>query len=184
MAQASRIFSKSIHTFWSLFLAEGIAMILLGILAILLPPFIGLAVTILLGWLLIASGVFGILSTLITRHSSAFGWSLLSAIVTLAIGVILFAWPMGGMISLSMALAAFLALDGIFAIGMAMDHRRRLTPKWAWLLINGIVDLVFAAAIIFWLPQSAAWALGLIIGADMLIGGVTLVAMAFDARDA
>ena len=54
----------------------------------------------------------------------------------------------------------------------------------AWLLINGIVDLVFAAAIIFWLPQSAAWALGLIIGADMLIGGVTLVAMAFDARDA
>jgi uncharacterized membrane protein HdeD (DUF308 family) len=184
MAQASRIFSKSIHAFWALFLAEGIAMILLGILAILLPPFIGLAVTILLGWLLIASGVFGILSTLITRHSSAFGWSLLSAIVTLAIGVILFAWPMGGMISLSMALAAFLALDGIFAIGMAMDHRRRLTPKWAWLLINGVVDLVFAAAIIFWLPQSAAWALGLIIGADMLIGGVTLVAMAFDARDA
>ena len=73
-------------------------------------------------------------------------------------------------------------LDGLFSIAMAFDHRRRLTAKWIWLLINGLIDLIFAGIVILWLPQSSPWALGLIVGIDMLFGGATLIAMAVDVR--
>ena len=184
MPQISRQFDSPIHDLWGLFLAEGIALLLLGTVAIVLPPLAGLAVTILLGWLLIASAIFGVLTTLMNRGAPGFWWALASALITGAVGAMLFAWPLGGLISLSLALAAFLTLDGLLAMGMAFAHRQHLTSKWAWLLVNGIADLIFAIFIIVWLPQSAAWALGLIVGIDMLISGATLVVMALDARKA
>ena len=177
-----KIFSQTAHAIWGLLLAEGIVMIVFGIVAVSLPPIAGLAAAILLGWLLIASGLFGLLTTLMNRRAPGFWWSLLSSLVTAVLGVMLFSWPMGGVLSLSLALAGFLVLDGLLSIAMAMDHRRHLTPKWTWLLINGAIDLAFAGVILFWLPQSAVWALGLIVGIDMLIGGVTLVAVALDVR--
>jgi uncharacterized membrane protein HdeD (DUF308 family) len=178
----SRTVSQTAHAVWGLLLAEGIAMVLFGIVAIALPPIAGLAVAILLGWLLLASGLFGFVTTLLSRRSPGFWWLLLSSFITMIVGGMLFAWPLGGVFSLSLALAGFLILDGLFSIATALDHRRHLTPKWTWLLINGIADLIFAAVIVFWLPQSAAWALGLIVGIDLLIGGATLVAMAADVR--
>src|ERR1019366_7349823 len=99
-------------------------------------------------------------------------------------GGLLFAWPLGCVISLSLALAAYLLLDGAISIAMALEHRRHFTPKWACLLFNGMIDLVFAGVIILCLPQSAAWTSGLIVGIDMLIAGATQVAMAIDARKA
>lgn len=182
MSGTANVLIKSVHSVWALFLTEGVIMILFGVVAIIFPPLFGLVAAILLGWLLIASGIFGLLTTLISRHAPGYWWSLLSAIATGAVGAMLFAWPLGGVISLSLALAGFLTLDGVFAIGLAFDHRRRFTAKWAWLLFNGIVDLIFASVIVLWLPQSAVWALGLIVGIDMLIGGGTLVAMALDER--
>jgi uncharacterized membrane protein HdeD (DUF308 family) len=177
----SKIFGEPIHNAWGAFLAEGIVLVIFGMIAVLLPTMAGLAVTILLGWLLVVSGVLGIVTTLINRHLVGF-WSLASATVTIVVGAMLFAWPLGGLISLSFALGGFLALDGLFAIAMAFDHRRHFTAKWIWLLVNGFFDLAFAAIIFLWLPQSAAWAFGFIIGADMLIGGTTLIAMALDLR--
>ncbi len=158
-------------------------MIVFGLIAIGLPPIAGLVVTILLGWLLVVSGLIGFVTTLVGRHAPGFWLSLLSAVVTVVAGGILFTWPLGGVISLSLALAAYLLLDGILSIGMALDHRRHFTPKWAWLLFNGVIDLVFSGVIVWWLPQSVAWALGFIVGIDMVIGGATQVAMAIDARN-
>ena len=174
--------NKSAHGLWGLFLFEGIAMVVFGLIAILLPGIAGVATVILLGWLLIASGVVGAVSTLTHRRSPGFWWSLLSALLTLAVGVIFFAWPFGGLLTLSIALATFLALDGVFAIALAFNHRNALTPKWIWLLFNGIVDLLFASLICWWLPVSAVWAFGLFVGLDMLISGVTLIGMGWDAR--
>jgi uncharacterized membrane protein HdeD (DUF308 family) len=96
--------------------------------------------------------------------------------------MIFFAWPFGGLLTLTIALATFLALDGVLAIALAFNHRNALTPKWIWLLFNGIVDLLFASLICWWLPVAAVWAFGLFVGLDMLISGVTLIGMGWDAR--
>ena len=164
----------------TLFLTEGILLLLFGAAALLLPPLVGLVTVILLGWLLIATGLIGMITTLVGHHAPGFRWSLVSAFVTLVVGAMMFAWPLGGLISLSTALGLFLMLDGGLAIGLAFRHYRHLTPRWAWLLFNGATDILFAFVVLLWLPNFAAWALGFFIGADMIIGGATLVALATD----
>lgn len=175
-------FTRSIHDLWGFFLAEGIIMIVFGVFAIALPPIGSLVIAILLGWLLMASGLIGLVTTLMGRQAPGFWWSILSAAVSVMAGGLLYAWPFGGLISLSLALAGYMLLDGVLSIGLALDHRRHLTPKWMWLLLNGLIDLVFAGVIVWWLPQTSVWAFGIVVGIDMLIGGATLVAMAIDAR--
>lgn len=181
-AVIAKTVTRSISNLWSFFVFEGIIMVAFGIIAVVLPPIAGLVVTILLGWLLIVSGLIGLFTTLMSRHAPGFWWSFLSAIVTVVAGSTLYSWPLGGVMALSLALAAYLTLDGALSIAMALDHRRHFTAKWILLFVNGAIDLVFAAVIIWWLPQSVAWALGLIIGIDMIIGGTTLIVIGIDAH--
>jgi uncharacterized membrane protein HdeD (DUF308 family) len=75
-------------------------------------------------------------------------------------------------------------LDGIFMIVLALEHRREMAGKWEWLLINGIVDLVLAAIVISGLPGTLVWVLGLLVGIDMIFGGIALAALALEARKA
>jgi uncharacterized membrane protein HdeD (DUF308 family) len=169
---------------WPVLYAEGVAMIVLGGVAIVLPAIGGLVVAILFGWLLVVSGLVGLLVTLSHRHRPGFWWALLSDLLAMVIGTMLYAWPAGGLVSMSAALGGFLALDGILALLLAREHRHSHMAKWSWLAANGVLDLVFAGVILVWLPQAQFWALGVLIGADMMFGGATLVAMALDERGA
>jgi uncharacterized membrane protein HdeD (DUF308 family) len=63
-----------------------------------------------------------------------------------------------------------------------LEHRQQLSQRWGWLVVNGVLDLLLAAIIIVALPGSAVWALGLLIGIDMLFGGSSLIAIAMKAR--
>jgi uncharacterized membrane protein HdeD (DUF308 family) len=64
----------------------------------------------------------------------------------------------------------------------AVDHRRQLTGSWVWMLLSGIIDIILAGIILLGLPETAVWALGLLVGINMLFGGAALIAMAFAAR--
>lgn len=178
---------KAEHSFerhWRLFLVEGVVLTLLGIIAIVLPPLASLFVAIFFGWLLFIGGVFGLVTTLIGRHAPGFWWSILSSLVAIVAGVLLFGWPGGGVLSLTLVLTAFLFADGVLTILLSLEYRRALHGRWVWLLLNGIIDLVLAAIIFVGLPASAAWAIGIIVGVDMLFGGASLIAMALAARAA
>lgn len=168
-----------------LFLIEGAVTALLGAIALLLPPLIGLATVIMLGWLLIASGLIGLIGTFQRSDAPGFWWNLASAVITGAAGLMLFLWPLGGLLSLSIALGLFLTLDGIFAVGLAFEHRHHFTSRWSWLFANGALDIAFAAIILLWLPTAPVWAFGLFVGADMVFSGVTLIVLGIDmAKDA
>jgi uncharacterized membrane protein HdeD (DUF308 family) len=173
---------KSIHDHWRLFLIEGIIFVILGLLAILVPPIATLAVTILLGWLFFISGVMGLVSTFWARHAPGFWWSLLSAVLAIAAGVVLLGWPVAGILSLTYVLIAFFFIEGIASIMFAIEHRRELTNGWGWMLASGVVTLALGIIILLGLPGTAAWALGLLVGIDMVFGGCALVAVAMAAR--
>ncbi len=64
----------------------------------------------------------------------------------------------------------------------AIDHRRELSGQWGWMLMSGIVDLVLSAMLLAGLPSTAVWALGLLVGINMMFGGTALIAMALHAR--
>jgi len=97
-------------------------------------------------------------------------------------GLVLLFYPLQGLITLTFVLTAFFVVDGLFMAGFALAHRRELSGRWEWMLFNGIIDLVLAGIIISGMPGTFAWALGLIVGIDLLFGGVSLVMMALEAR--
>jgi uncharacterized membrane protein HdeD (DUF308 family) len=180
--QLQREFTQSIRAHWKLFLVEGIILVLLGLLAIVIPPLATLGVTIVLGWVFLFSGVAGLITTFGARQAPGFWWSLLSAILAIAAGVVLLISPVRGAISLTFLLIAFFVIEGVITIMYALEHRRELTGQWGWMLFSGIVDLVLAVLIFAGLPGSAAWALGLLVGINMLFGGSAMIAMAMHAR--
>jgi uncharacterized membrane protein HdeD (DUF308 family) len=174
--------SAAIHRHWGLFLLEGILLIVLGSLAVLVPAVASVAATIVFGWILLLSGVIGLIATLRARHAPGFGWSLLSAIVGIAAGLILLAMPVQGTLSLTAVLIAFLFLEGVASILYAFEHRKGSSGRWSWMLASGIVDLVLGTILLAGLPGTAVWALGLLIGINMIFGGWALVWMALHAR--
>jgi uncharacterized membrane protein HdeD (DUF308 family) len=177
-----RALAGAIHEHWGLFLAEGIILVILGIAAIALPPIATLAFTIIIGWVFLISGVVGLFTTFWARHVPGFWWSLISAIIGIAAGVVLLLWPITGTLSLTLVLIAFFVVEGIVSIMYAIEHRSQLTGRWGWMLVSGIIDLILAGIIFAGLPGTAVWALGLLVGINMLFGGAALIAMALAAR--
>jgi len=176
------VIAKAMHRHWKQFLTEGIILLILGLVAIVLPPIATLAVELLVGWLLLISGIVGLVSTFIARGAPGFWWSLLSAIVSIAAGIILLWWPPNGALSLTVVLTAFLSIEGIVSIFYALDHKRELSGRWGMMLMSGIIDIVLAGIILAGLPGTAAWAIGLLVGINLVFGGSALISMALHAR--
>jgi uncharacterized membrane protein HdeD (DUF308 family) len=172
----------SLRAHWKFFMVEGVVLLILGLAAIILPQVAAVAVEILIGWLLLMSGVVGLWSSFATRHAPGFGWSLLSALAGIVAGIILLLWPLSGVVTLTLVLSAFLCVEGVVSIFYALDHRRELSGRWGMLLFSGVVDLALAGLILAGLPASAGWAIGVLVGINLLMGGIALIAMASHAR--
>jgi uncharacterized membrane protein HdeD (DUF308 family) len=117
------------------------------------------------------------------RGAPGFWWSLVSAIIAIAAGVVLLLWPVNGTLSLTLVLIAFFIVEGGATILYAVDHRDQLSGRWGWMLVSGIIDIILAAIILTGLPGTASWALGLLVGINMVFGGAALIAMAMAARN-
>jgi uncharacterized membrane protein HdeD (DUF308 family) len=170
-----------IHDHWKFFLFDGIAMMLLGALAIVVPNIASLAITIFVGWLFFVGGIFRALAAWRRRRAPAFGWSLATGLLATLLGIILVARPLQGMLTLTLALAVFFLAGGIGTLLIAFEYRRHLT-SWGWLLMSGVIDLVLAYLIFEGWPSSAGWAIGLLTGINMFFFGLSLVMTAIAAR--
>ena len=184
MEQSRRRVLSAIRRHWVLFLIEGIVLVVFGAIAVVLPGIAALTVTILLGWLFLFSGILGLVTTIWMRQLPGFWWSLLSALLAILTGIALLAWPFGGVLSLTLVLAVFFVIEGVASIMYALEHRREFTGRRGWMLASGVIDLVLAVLILVGFPGTASWAIGLLVGINMLMGGVALVAMALHARAA
>ncbi|HYZ42043.1 MAG TPA: HdeD family acid-resistance protein [Stellaceae bacterium] len=176
-----RQLALAIHAHWKLFLGEGIVMIVLGFLAVALPNIATLAVEIFIGWLFFVGGVFRVVSLWHSRQRPGFVWSMLTALLAVALGLILIFRPLAGVLTLTMVLVAFFIIEGVASIIGAIEHRRHLR-SWGWVLFSGIIDLFLAYLIWQGWPSSAGWAVGLLVGINMLFLGLSLVMTALAAR--
>jgi uncharacterized membrane protein HdeD (DUF308 family) len=170
------------RTYRSVFLFEGITLIFLGIFAIILPAIATLAATIIFAWVLLIGGFVGLVATFEARHAPGFWWSLLSGLLGIVVGVLLFIWPASGALSLTVLLAIFFAVEGVASIMYAIAHRRETSTHWGWMFAAGFADLLLAGVIVAELPSTAVWVLGMLVGIDMLLGGAALIVMGAAAR--
>ena len=173
---------RTMREHWMMFLVEGIVLLGLGWLAILLPPLATLGITILFGWLFLISGVMGLIATFWARHAPGFWWSLVSAVLGIGAGLVLLVSPGSGALSLTLILIVFFVIEGVASVMYALEHRQQLSGSWGWMLVSGIIDLILAVMVFAGLPGSAAWAIGLLVGINMIFGGSALIAMALAAR--
>jgi len=179
-----RALASAIHEHWGLFLTEGIVLVVLGFIAILVPVLATLWFTLVVGWLFLISGIVGLFTTFRMRQAPGFWWSLVSAILGIAAGLVLLLWTASGAISLTLLLSAFFIVEGVASIMYAIDHRNQLTGRWGWMLLSGVIDLILAAIILLWLrnQDTAFVPLGLLVGINMLFGGTAMIGMALAAR--
>jgi len=168
----------------TIYLVEGIVLVILGLLAVLVPPIASLAVAIFIGWLFLVSGGVGLATTFMLRGAPGFWWSLLSAVLAIVVGGLLIGSPATGVVSLTYLLIAFFLIEGIATIMYAVEHRDQYPGRWGWMLVSGIIDLILAAIILMGLPGTAAWAIGLLVGINLFFGGAALISLALYARSA
>jgi uncharacterized membrane protein HdeD (DUF308 family) len=176
-------FWRSTRPYWLQMLAEGIILIILGWLAFSLPYFAPATVlNAILGWLFVVSGLVGLVTTAGGRHGPGFWWSLLSAVLAIAVGSTLMEWPTANSIPITYLLTIFFVIEGIATIMYALSHRRQLSGRWEWMFASGCVDLALAALVVLGLPATVPFTVGILVGINMVFGGSALLAMAIYAH--
>jgi len=165
---------------WGWLLALGILMIVLGVVAIAVPLMAALAIELLLGWLLVIGGIGQGIHAFSSREGKGFWLELLLAALYLGIGIMLLAYPVGGIVTLTLLLAAFFIAEGIFKIVMGLQLRP--APNWGWILTSGILALLLGALIMLEWPSAALWAIGLLVGVDLIFGGWSLIMLSLTLR--
>lgn len=175
--------NQTVKAHWKAFLFEGILLAVLGVAALILPPLASLAIAIFLGWMFLVSGIGGLIVTYWARSTPGFWWSLVSAALAVLAGMLLLARPMQAVLTLTIVLGAYFLAEGVATIMYALEHRREPSSRWSWLLISGLVDIAISFLVITGLPSSAEWAIGILVGINLLFGGATLIGMALAARN-
>ena len=182
LRSAQRAVAEAMREHWVLFLVEGIVLVVLGLLAIVIPPLATLWVTVMIGWLFLISGVVGLVTTFWAKGAPGFWWSLVSAVIAIIAGLFLLVDPLSGTVSLTLVLIVFFIFEGVASIMYGIEHRKEASSRAGWIIASGVIDLILAAIIFSGLPGSAAWAIGLLVGINMVFGGTSLIAMALAAK--
>ena len=156
---------------------EAVLLIVLGAAALFLPLFAGLFVGTIIGVVLLISGLVGLVAAFSGGPHLHQGWSILSAVIALLVGLLILFNPLAGVVSLTLLLGAYLLLDGISLIGLALHQRKGGSPRWGLLLLSGIVDLVLAALIVTLSGIGSAVVIGIILGVDLIAAGIALLAV-------
>lgn len=156
------------HRTW--FIVLGIVLLLLGIVAIIFPFMTTIAVKIMIGWLFLIGGVVQIIHAFSTQKWSSFFFNLLVGILYVFAGGWLAFFPFTGILTLTIFLAAMFIVQGILEFGMAFKMRPQ--SGWGWMLFSGIVAILLGILIFGGLPGTAVWAIGLLVGINLLSSGI------------
>jgi uncharacterized membrane protein HdeD (DUF308 family) len=165
-------------TTWSIVLS--VLMIVAGLMAISIPMIAGVAVTAIVGWLLLFSGLLHLTFAWQAGRPGAVVWQILIGLLYGAVGVYIIANPLAGLESLTLAVALYLFIEGV--LEFVLWSRLASIPGRGWLLLDGVVTLVLAVMIWSTWPSSAAWVVGTLIGISMFFSGITRLMLSMAAR--
>jgi uncharacterized membrane protein HdeD (DUF308 family) len=179
-AELEGLWRDQVARHWKLLLAIGVLIELTGIFSILVPIVASISVAILAGWALLVGGVvqFGH----ILRSGAGWDriWRLALAAITAIAGLSLLLFPLSGTITITFVLVVWFFLSG--GTKLAAWWRMRAV-EGSWMLgLNGAASVVLGALIWASLPSSAAWAIGLLVGIELILYGMSLIAAAISGR--
>jgi uncharacterized membrane protein HdeD (DUF308 family) len=156
--------------------AAGVLSLLGGIVAIVLPNIASIATTIFVGWLLVFAGALYVVDAFSTRDGRRIALRLLIAALSFAAGLYLLVAPLDGAFTLTVVLSMWFLAVGVARIAIGIADRN--VPGAGMLVLNGVLSLVLGLLIALELPESATWAIGLLVGIDLLFTGMLLLSLA------
>src|SRR6516164_5266496 len=162
------------------YLIEGVLLVVARILAIIYPVIASAAVVVLLGWLLIISGVLQGLSLIGARHVPHFWLQLVSVLLAVLVGLLLLRDPAQGMLTIALLLIVFFMIEGVSKVVFALTIRPFL--NWGWVLASGLVGIVLALILWVNLPVAAVWLIGLLLGVNLISVGAAIAYLAWQVR--
>jgi uncharacterized membrane protein HdeD (DUF308 family) len=157
-----------------------VLMIVAGFFAIAAPMAAGVAVDVVVAWLLVFSGSVHLVFSWHTRTAGGFFWELLIGVLYVGTGVYLLAHPVAGLASLTIALAIYLTLEA--ALEFVLGFTLRPRPGSVWLFVDGLITLILGLMIWRAWPSSSAWAIGILVGVSMLFSGTSRLMLSLAAR--
>lgn len=165
---------------WSI--AVSVLMIVAGLLAISLPQVAGVAVDVLVAWMLLLSGAALLVFAWHARTRGGVVWQILLAVVYAGAGCYLLVWPVAGLASLTLALALYLFMEGV--LEFILSFQLRPLPGSGWLLFDGIITLVLAAMIWTTWPWNTVWVIGTLVGISIFFSGLSRLMLSLAFRRA
>src|SRR5215210_7062199 len=166
------------YSLW--YLIEGLLLIAAGVLAIVYPIFSSTAVIVLLGWLLVISGLLQALSLISARHVPHFWLQLISICLAMLIGFLFLRDPEQGLTTITLLLIVFFMMEGISKVVFALTIRP--FPNWGWVLASGIVGIVLSLVLWAYLPVTSVWLLGFLLGMNLISVGSAIAYLAWQVR--
>jgi uncharacterized membrane protein HdeD (DUF308 family) len=178
-AEMANSISGDIHRAanWSIVLS--VLMIVVGLLAMWVPGISGIAVTAIVGWLLIFSGILHLVFAWRGGGAGTVIWEILVGIVYGVIGFYLLTRPLVGLATLTFALALYLLFEGILELVMSAQFRG---AGRGWLVLDGVITLLLAIVIWMGWPGNSIWVLGFIVGISMLFSGISRLMLSLAVR--
>ncbi|HLW64356.1 MAG TPA: HdeD family acid-resistance protein [Gemmataceae bacterium] len=172
---------EGLHKLSFLMLILGVALILVGMMAMSATFMATLATVVVLGSLLMAGGIAQILNAFFARGWRGFGLHMLVGIIYLVIGLLMINRPEKTAEFFTLMIAAGLFVGGAYRIFASVTARFH---GWVWTLFNGVISLILGVMIWREWPESALWVIGLFVGIDMVFAGMAWVMTALTARSA
>jgi uncharacterized membrane protein HdeD (DUF308 family) len=168
------------HIVW--FVVLGALLLLAGAAAIAFPYVSTIATKFALGCLFLATGVVNVVHAFGTRGWRAFALNFLIGLLFLVSGAYLAFFPLAGILTLTILIAALFIAEGYLEIMMAI----RLQPDkgWAWVLLSGVLAVAAGVLIGLELPDSSTWTIGLLTGINLLASGLSFVLLALSSGSA
>jgi uncharacterized membrane protein HdeD (DUF308 family) len=173
--------TKTNSSFFSTEVLIGIVLIFfLGIAAIAAPAVSTIFTETWIAVILTSAGVSKLIYAFQTRARGGFFWKVLLSVLYIATGVMLFVYPLTGVLTLTVLLGSFLLAEGIFELILAF--RLRPQQNWTWVLVDAIVTLVLGAIVWFQWPFNAPWLIGTLVGASVLLTGISRLMLSWNER--
>jgi uncharacterized membrane protein HdeD (DUF308 family) len=164
---------------WFWFVILGVALVVLGIVALGSVVIASLAAAVAIGVLLLLGGAAEVVGAFWCRGWSGFFLELLSGVLSIVVGLLFLRAPGGALAALTLLVACFLMVGGIFKVVAALVYR---FAAWGWSLAGGIIDVILGVMIWQEWPASALWVIGLFVGINLLFRGFNWIALGLALR--
>lgn len=172
--------SNTLQGNWRPLLYAGIILAAIGLVATLAPFLTGISITMLVGTLLVIGGLFHFVGAFRGQGWGGFVWQILLGGIGVVAGLVVLSNPIFGLLTLTLTVIGYLFASGVVEI--VMGYRIQGEKNWVWSIVSGVIGIALGAMLWAGFPSTAIWAVGLLFGINLLVTGISMVAVALGGR--